>query len=267
MKPVSRSFLFVPGNRPERFAKAVNSGADAVIIDLEDAVAVEEKAAARAACRAFLESGGSTLVRVNGLDTEWSREDLALCSLPGVEGVVLPKAESKTGILDLARQLRPATPILPLIETAVGMVNVREIAESPGVLRLLFGTVDFCLDLAIECGGEELDIHRWQLVLTSRAARLQAPVDGVTLDVQQSETLRQATLHARRMGFGGKLCIHPSQAAVVNACFVPTPTELDWARKIVGLASFSDGVFVYEGKMVDAPVIERARRLLQSVNP
>lgn len=261
---IARSLLFVPGDRPERFAKATASGAHAVIIDLEDAVAANGKQKAREACRAFLTGGGSALVRVNALDTAWAQDDLALCHMPGVLGVVLPKAETAVGIHETTRWMGREKPIFALIETAVGMLNVHAIAAQPRVKRLLFGTVDFCLDLGLEGDGEELSSYRSQLVLASRAAGLLPPVEGVTLALKDEGALRASALNARRIGFGGKFCIHPAQVLTVNACFEPTSTEIAWAKQVLALAENSPGAFELEGKMVDAPVIARARRLLKA---
>jgi citrate lyase subunit beta / citryl-CoA lyase len=260
---IARSLLFVPGNRPERFAKAIGSGADAVIIDLEDAVSIDDKAAAREACRAFLADGGTALVRINGMNTEWADDDIALCGASGVVGVVLPKAERAEDIENLRIRLRIETPILPIIETVTGMLNAAQIASAPGVLRLVFGTVDFCLDAGIEGDGDELAYHRAMLVLASRGAGIQAPADGVTLDIRDADELERAAVRARRGGFGGKLCIHPAQVARVNACFSPSAADIEWASKIVQLAESNRGAFSFEGKMVDAPVIARANRILQ----
>ncbi|MEO8248056.1 MAG: CoA ester lyase [Burkholderiales bacterium] len=259
---IARSLLFVPGDRPERFEKAHASGAHGVIIDLEDAVLPANKLTARAACRAWLDGGGSALVRVNALDTEWASDDLAICGLPGVRAVVLPKTESAQGIEQALSRAGGKAAMLPLVETAAGMLNLREIAFAPGVSRLLFGTVDFCLDLGIEGDGEELAAYRAQLVLVSRAAGLLAPVDGITLALKDEHALRESTLSGKRIGFGGKMCIHPSQVALVNACYQPTESQLEWARKIVELAGRNAGAFEFEGKMVDAPVVARARRIL-----
>lgn len=260
---IACSFLFVPGNRPERFAKAVKSGAHAVIIDLEDAVATDEKVTAREACREFLANDGAAFVRINGLNTGWVDDDIALCSLPTVKGVILPKTESADDVAVVRNRLRAGMPILPLIETAAGMVDAAQIASAPGVLRLIFGTVDFCLDLGIEGDGDELSYHRALLVLASRVAGIQPPVDGVTLDIRDSDGLERAARSARHFGFGGKLCIHPAQIARVNSCFLPSAVDIDWATQIIRLAESSRGAFSFEGKMVDAPVVARARRILQ----
>jgi citrate lyase subunit beta / citryl-CoA lyase len=259
---IASSLLFVPGDRPERFAKAIASGAHAVIIDLEDAVSACNKVIAREAASAFFASGGSAILRINSLDTAWIHDDLLLCREAGVIGVVLPKAESAEDIAEVTRGLRTDTPVLPLIETAKGMLNVRDIALAPAVLRLLFGTVDFCLDLNLEDDGDELASYRTWLSLVSRATGLQPPVDGVTLSLKDEPGLQVATLAAKRFGFGGKLCIHPSQVASVNACFHPTSAQLEWARRVIELSGSSAGAFEFEGKMIDAPVIAHARRLI-----
>lgn len=260
MNRPARSLLFVPGDRPERFAKAHASGADAVILDLEDAVAPAAKAAAREACRQHLAGGGAALLRINALDSAWANDDLELSRLPGVQGVVLPKADGASAVQAVAQ--RSGKPVLPLIESAPGLTNLREIAAARGVSRLLFGSVDLCLDLGIEGDEDELASHRAQLVLVSRAAGLQAPVDGVTLTLTDEAALQRASLRARRNGFGGKLCIHPRQVDAVNRAFEPSQEKIDWARQVLALAENHAGAFQFEGKMVDAPVLALAHRLL-----
>ncbi len=259
---IARSLLFVPGDRPERFAKAAASGAHAVILDLEDAVAAAAKPAAREACRAWLDAGGRALLRVNALDTAWAEADLALARHPGVAGVVLPKAEQGADIDAVLAAVGPQAPVLPLIESAAGMLRVQDIAARPGVQRLLFGTVDFGLDLGIEGDGDELAAYRAQLVLVSRAAGLQPPVDGVTVALNDEAALAAAVQAARRVGFGGKLCIHPRQVAAVHAGFAPTPAQVEWATQVLARAEGAAGAFEFEGRMVDAPVLARARRIL-----
>jgi len=260
---ICRSLLFVPGDRPERFAKALASGADAVVIDLEDSVEPSRKAVARSSCHAFLSQGGSAMVRVNGLDTPWAAEDLALGPSPGLAGVLVPKAEGSAALAGLSRHLGRESPILPLIESARGMLDLQEIAGTPGVQRLVLGTVDLCLELGLAEGASVLDGFRAQLVLVSSAAGLQPPVEGVTLELRDPARLERACVEARRNGFGGKLCLHPAQVEAVNRCFLPSPEEIQWARDIVELAARHGGAFAHAGRMVDKPVIARARRLLE----
>jgi citrate lyase subunit beta/citryl-CoA lyase len=256
----ARSYLFVPGNRPERFAKALASGADAMIIDLEDAVSPSAKATARANAAAWVSPDHPVLVRVNGADTEWFRDDIALCAMPGVAGVVLPKAERAEDIERIDK------PVLPIIESARGFWNASAIAHTPHVERLMFGSIDFQLDLGIHGEGEELLYFRSQLVLVSRLARLPAPVDGITAVFDSSDPVRADSKRARRLGFGGKLCIHPRQIATVNECFGPTPDEEAWARSVVEAAATAGGAATsLDGEMIDRPVLARALELLKQL--
>jgi citrate lyase subunit beta/citryl-CoA lyase len=257
----ARSFLFVPGNRPERFAKACAAGADAVIVDLEDAVPPSDKLAARDALAAWLSPASPVLVRINSADSEWFRDDLALCGLPGVAGIVLPKAEREHDLAIVAAA--GAKAILPLIESAQGLWNAIELARAPCVQRLVFGSIDFSLDLGIVEGYEELLYFRSQLVLVSRVAGIQPPVDGVTTALDDPDLVRQDTLRGRALGFGGKLCIHPKQVVTVNAAFAPTVEELAWAVRVLDAAALSNGAAVaMDGKMVDRPVIQIAQQML-----
>ena len=257
-----RSYLFVPGDRPERFDKACAAGADAVIVDLEDAVAPDRKAAAQAAVAAWLSSAKPVLLRVNGIDSEWFGDDLELCKRPGVAGIVLPKAELATSLQQLAAA-HPGIAVLPLIETAHGFWNALQLAQTPGVQRLLFGSIDFQLDLGIEGDDDALLYFRSQLVLVSRLANLGAPVDGVTTALDHPQQLQAETQRARRLGFGGKLCIHPAQIAAVNLHFSPSDEEVAAARRILAAAEAAQGAAVaLDGKMIDRPVILRAQRIV-----
>lgn len=271
--PIPRSYLFVPGNRPERFSKACSAGADAVIIDLEDAVPATEKAPARSDIAAWLSASQPVsqpvsqpisqpvLIRINSSDSRWFNDDLELCKLPGVAGIVLPKAEQLDDILQ-ARSVGDSIAVLPLIETARGFANAGELARAPGVQRLMFGSIDFQLDLGINGDDDELLYFRSQLVLLSRLAGLQAPVDGVTTAIDDAGQLRAETLRARRLGFGGKLCIHPKQVGPVNQHFSPTEDEIAWAKRVLHAAAAANGAAVaLDGKMIDRPVILKAREI------
>jgi citrate lyase subunit beta/citryl-CoA lyase len=260
----ARSYLFVPADRPERFAKAQASGADAVIIDLEDAVAPNAKVAAREALANWLDAGNRpVVVRINGVDTEWFADDLALAARPGVSAVMLPKAE-RTADLASVRAAAPSASLLPLIETAVGIECVRQLAATAGVQRLVFGSIDLQLDLGISGDGDELLLYRSQLVLASRLARLAPPVDGVSTAIDDPTALQADAQRARRLGFGAKLCIHPRQAKPVNDAFSPTAEEIAWAHRVVAAAEHADGAAVaLDGKMIDRPVLLRAQGLLR----
>jgi citrate lyase subunit beta/citryl-CoA lyase len=260
------SLLFVPGNRPERFAKALAAGAHAVIADLEDAVAPPDKQAARQAIAEAMtrpETAG-LLVRINAFGTEWFDDDVAMCMDAGVGGVVLPKAEHGATIEALAASLGAHTAIYPLIESAQGFGNLDEIARAPSVRRLIFGTIDFQVDMGIDGDGEELLMFRSAMVLASRLAGILSPVDGVTVATDDPARLQAETERARRFGFGAKLCIHPRQVAGVNACFQPTQAQIDWARRVLAAAGGVDGaVVMVDGQMVDKPVLLNAASTLR----
>jgi len=254
-----RSWLFVPGNRPDRFAKACASGADAVIVDLEDAVPPGERLAARSNVAEWVSAEHPVFVRVNGAGAEWFHDDIALGELPGVAGIVLPKAERVEDIERIGK------PVLPIIETARGFWNVAALAHTPNVVRLIFGSIDFQVDLGIHGEGEELLYFRSQLVLVSRLAGLPAPVDGITAVFDSMDPVRADTQRARRLGFGGKLCIHPTQIAVVNECFGPTADEMAWARRVIEASAKVGGAAVsMDGEMIDRPVIARAQAILSA---
>jgi citrate lyase subunit beta/citryl-CoA lyase len=256
-----RSYLFVPADRPERYAKALASGADAVIVDLEDAVAPSAKDRARALLADWLahDAAAPVIVRINAADTPWFDDDLALVGAANVAAVMLPKAEGRE---DLARIPHPC--LLPLIETAAGVDALRELARAPKVERLVFGSIDLQADLGISGDDQELLLFRSQLVLLSRLANLAPPVDGVCTAIDDAPALEAQTQRARRLGFGAKLCIHPRQVDAVNRGFTPGAEEVAWSRRVLDAAVASGGTAVaVDGKMVDKPVILRARALMQ----
>jgi len=260
---IPRSYLFVPGNRPDRFAKAFAAGADAVIIDLEDAVPPTQKSEARKNAAAWLSQGKATLLRINGVTTEWSREDLEICALRGVAGVLLPKAERVEDLGILREKANASAEILPLIETAVGFWNAIELARAARVQRLIFGEIDFQLDLGIQGTGEELLHFQSHLVLVSRLAGIQPPVAGINTAIDDLESLRADTLRSRRLGFGAKLLIHPKQIAIVHECFRPSTEEIAWAKQVLEAAAKSQGAAVaMQGQLVDKPIIAKAESIL-----
>lgn len=257
-----RSYLFVPGDRPERIAKAHASGADAVIVDLEDAVAPANKVAARDAVAGALDAAHPVVLRINGADTAWFVDDARLAAHPGVAAVMLPKAASAEPVAAL-RAASSGKPVLALVESAAGMANVAALAATAGVARLVFGSIDFQLDLDIADDDLALLAFRSQLVLASRLANLPAPVDGVTTAFDDIARIELEARRARSLGFGAKLCIHPRQVQTVNRAFSPSEDELAWAQRVVDAAAAAGGAAVaVDGKMVDVPVLARARRLL-----
>jgi citrate lyase subunit beta / citryl-CoA lyase len=179
--------------------------------------------------------------------------------------VVLPKAESPDQLAHVAALVGQACALLPMIESAAGLDAVNDIARSPQVARLLFGNLDFQADLGMACGPDEAELQsvRMALVLASRLAGLAPPVDGVTAATGDVAQVGKDAERSRRSGFGARLCIHPAQVAVVNAAFSPTATELDWAQRVLQASDEAkSGVFTLDGRMVDAPVLLLARRLL-----
>lgn len=267
MSRIARSLLFVPGSRPDRFDKALAAGADAVVVDLEDAVAPGDKDRARDAVDAWLAPDRGVIVRINGADTAWFRDDLALCSRPGIAAVMLPKAERVEDIAAVRGAGAPA--VLPLVESAAGFAALPAIAGAAGVERLAFGSIDFQVDLGMrDALEEELLFFRSQLVLASRLAELQPPVDGVSTAIDDAQRLREDVLRARRLGFGGKLCIHPRQVEGVNRHFAPSEAERAWAQRVLDAAAASGGAAVaVDGKMVDKPVILRAQAIVRDAMP
>ena len=267
MEPVARSYLLVPGNRPDRFAKACASGAHAVIIDLEDAVGFAEKNAARKAVAQWLDPAHAVVLRINAVNTAWFRDDLALCGTPGVAAVMLPKAEAADHVRLVAERIGGHVPILPIIESAKGFEKSAEIAQAEKVKRLVFGTLDFQIDLGIDGDAEETVYFRSHLVLVSRLAGIQPPVDGVWAGLDDPEQLRVHTVRGRSLGFGGKLCIHPKQIPHVNECFRPSQNEVAWAKRVLDAVFLSKGsVVAVDGQMVDRPVILKAEEILNESN-
>lgn len=258
-----RSYLFVPGDRPERFDKAVAAGADLVVLDLEDAVLPDGKECARAKIGAWLAAGNRAAVRLNGRRTIWYEHDLELLRHPNVRAVLLPKAEEAGDLKALSRAAPAGLAIVPVVESALGIWNARELACVPGVSQLAFGSVDFQLDAGVEGEGEALLYARSRLVLASAIARIAPPIDGVTVAISDDQQLRCDIATARQLGFGGKLCIHPRQVKVVNDGFSPTPDEMARARRIVDAAQAAgNGAIQVDGKLIDRPVVERARAVL-----
>jgi len=273
LSPLSRarSFLFVPGNRPERFAKALASGADAVIVDLEDAVPLDAKDTARAALVAAWPGFDAAqrarlLVRVNPAGTPWHEADLAtLGDLPGLGALMLPKAENPQQVEHAAQACRVS--VLPLIESAEGVGQMDAIARATGVLRLGLGHIDLQADLGMLCGPDEAELApiRLAMVVASRRAHLPAPVDGVTTATTDEQVLAQDAQRSRRFGFGAKLCIHPAQVAGVHQALAPTEAECAWAERVLAAeAQARGGAFSVDGKMVDPPVLLLARQILQT---
>ncbi|WP_406020596.1 CoA ester lyase [Nocardioides sp. NBC_00850] len=259
----ARTFLFVPATRPERFVRAHESGADVVILDLEDAVAPDEKQAALDAALRWLtgvDQRPTTMVRINGSDTAWHGAEVAALAGTGAP-LLLPKAESAEQVEDLHARAGRA-PVVPLIETPGGVVEATSVAGAAGVVRLALGHLDLAAVLGVDPDSyEAFRCTRSQLVLASAYAGLPAPVDGVTTALDDEERLTRDVQHAVTLGFGGKLCIHPRQVGVVHDALRPADDEVAWARRVVGAAA-GGGAVSLDGRMVDPPVVARAHRVL-----
>ncbi|MBV7547310.1 CoA ester lyase [Pseudomonas sp. PDM26] len=263
---IVRSALFVPATRPERIPKAIASGADRVIVDLEDAVQENLKEEARDNLERFLSEHpeAQVLVRVNAPEHWAHTADLDLCRRhAGVTAILLPKAESAAQV---STAFSTGKPIWPIIESAKGLAALSSIAGAKGIERLSFGSLDLGLDLNLTAGSraaEEILSHaRYAVLLCTRVAGLAPALDGVFPSIQDTAGLHNTVQFARDMGFGGALCIHPSQVAIIHQALKPSPEELLWAQRIVDAAHSGEGVFVLDGQMVDAPVIGRAHSIL-----
>ena len=262
MRAGGRAWLFVPGDRPDRFAKAEASGADQVILDLEDAVTAKQKDNARAAVVEHLASGARCWVRINAPGTPWHLDDLLALRDLEPAGVVVPKSEEADAFDETARLLGPEVGLVALVESALGLEIVGALAAHPRVDRLAFGSVDFASDIGASHLPDALLHARSRLVVTSRATGIAPPLDGVTTTLSPEETSDDAR-RARALGMGGKLCIHPSQIEPVVTAFLPSAAELDRARRVVEAADATTrGALVVDGQLVDRPVIERALQLL-----
>jgi len=285
MTAPNRTFLFAPGDHERRAGKALTLPADAVILDLEDAVAVSAKVAARDHVRAMLERGrsGRAFIRVNAFDTEFCFGDLGAVIGPRLDGIVLPKLESAAQLVAVdwmisALERGQSLPdrgieVMPIIETARGMADLGALASCASALggrvrRLAFGAGDYTLDLGMGWGlaETELEAARAQMVVQSRAAGLEAPIDTVWIELREAEAFAASCARGAVLGFQGKLCIHPDQVPVANAAFSPTEVEVSRARVIAaafkeaeenGLASIQ-----VDGRFVDYPIVERALRRL-----
>lgn len=281
-----RTALFVPGNRPDRVEKAVGSGADAVIIDLEDAVPPSEKAESRSKVRekitAFRES--VILVRVNSIGSEFLAGDLDEIVVDGLGCVVVPKVESAEDVREIdgylgeaerRSDLEPGTiSVIPLIESAKAVQNVFEIlserTEPSRLLTAAFGAADYTLDMGIEItrGGAELDYPRSRIAVACRAAEVDPPLDTpFMIDVKDVDGLRADAERAKRLGFQGKLCIHPIQIEACHAVFSPTAEEIEQAERVIQAFEEAEaqgiGAIQLDGKFIDIPVVEKSRRIVK----
>ncbi len=261
MDKLSRSLLFVPGDRPDRFIKAINTGADEIIIDLEDAVSPESKAFAREATAAWLVEGNTAGVRINAADTDWFSNDLHMLKTYSTATVMLAKADRDS--IGRVVEALPGRRVIALVETVKGYMELRQLAATSGVVRIAFGSVDFGVESGIADEADAMTAVRTQIVLESCYAGLQAPIDGVSVNFKDEQLMQCDAARTRQLGFGGKLCIHPKQVAIVNAAYKPTFEQVDWAKRVMSAFEASaGGATTVDGKMIDKPVVEQARTIL-----
>lgn len=282
--PLFRSMLFAPGNHPRRVEKAFTLGADAVILDLEDACPVPEKPASRPAVVAALQRPRDCpgYVRINALSTEWAYQDLQAVVVAGVDGIVVPKIESVDEIrcaewlvsqLERERGLpHRSIDMIPILESGAGIAAAAAIAAAgTRVRRMAFGAGDFTLDLGLVWSREETELlpYRSAVVLASRTAGLEAPIDTVWVDLADGEGGAMSARRVRGLGFQGKLCIHPDQIAPIHDAFTPTAAEVDRARRVVAAFEAAErqgsAAFQIDGQFVDYPIVYQAQRVLAAM--
>ncbi|MBU2091507.1 MAG: CoA ester lyase [Alphaproteobacteria bacterium] len=272
-----RSMLYMPGSNPRALDKARGLPADALVFDLEDAVAPDTKAEARETIRAALAQGGyggrELIVRVNGLATPWGYDDLAAMARAGAHGVLLPKVESADAVRQaeailIARGAPEDLAIWCMMETPLAMLNAKEIAgASPRLGGLVMGTSDLAKDLnALHVPGRLPFITSLGLCLLAARAYGLAILDGVHLDLNDDEGFAEACRQGREMGFDGKTLIHPKTIAAANAAFAPSEADIAWSRKIIAAhaeaESAGKGVLLVDGKLIENLHVVSARRLV-----
>ena len=281
----NRTYLFAPGNHERRVEKALGLDADVVILDLEDAVAVSEKKSTRDLINKTLKQprNCAVFVRVNAYDTEFCYGDICSIVSENLDGIVLPKLESLEdlrsidwliGNLEQERGLlNGSIDLMPIIETAVGLVNIREIARADTrVKRLAFGGGDYTRDLGMEWTLEEDELLpvRSEMVLASRFGKLEPPVDTVFIHIKEHGAFRSSCSNILGLGFQGKMCIHPDQVPVTNETFTPDAEEVKWSQRVInefakaekaGIASIQ-----IDGYFVDYPIVEKAQRTVDIAN-
>jgi len=267
-----RSALFVPAANLDRIPKALATDASIVIVDLEDAVEADAKFSVRQQLEKWANEnpGRRFFLRINDAQSPWFIDDLAFAGRidKSILGVVLPKAESAKDVVPVERL---GVPVIPLIETAAGVTHLKEICAVDGVTRLSIGELDLALSLGVDRnthGAKRLlNYVRGEVCIHSRAAKLNPPLDTVYPNFRDLEGLEKHLTLSKEMGFGGSLCIHPTQLEVIHRVFVPKEEDLEWAQRVVNAArKYGNSVFQLDGEMIDRPVIEHAESLLKETD-
>lgn len=259
------NFLFVPGNRPERFAKALASDADLVCIDLEDSVPASEKEQARAEALSAIENqaDGRLALRINGLRTIAGLADLlALAASKRPDYLFIPMVQSATEIEIARAVLGNEIALVPLIESVLGMKMASDIAASPGVAAMMFGGGDLAGELGVELAWEPLLHARSALVMACAGAGICA-IDVPYIDLDNEHGLAQECAKARALGFGAKAAIHPKQITAINAAMRPSAAEIGEAREAIAAFDAAGGAAIrFKGKMLEAPIVHRYRQII-----
>ena len=261
------ALLFCPGDRPDRFAKAAER-ADAVILDLEDAVGIDAKAAAREAVRSAELDPARTIVRVNDVSSGLVAADLAAVAASPFRTVMLAKAESPADVDRICDAL-PDARIVPLVETARGVLAAEALAAHRSVVGLMWGAEDLVASLGGTSSRDEhgayraVAVHARSRVLLAAGAHGRTAIDAIRADIADLDGAHAEAVDAAASGFGAKACIHPSHVEPYRRAFAPTDAQLDEARRILAAAASSPGVFSFEGRMVDEPILRHARSVVR----
>jgi citrate lyase beta subunit len=268
---IYRSLMFTPGTKKERLLKSVSSEADALLWDLEDAVHPDEKAAARTVIKEALDEledkpAKPIFLRVNQYGTEWYEADVLLARHENVTGIMLPKAESAEQVQETWEGMGASGELIVLVETAVGIVRLEDIFSNPNVSGVAFGAIDYAVDvdLTLTEGGLEAIYARSRIVTYAKAAGVEGIYDTVFADIHNTESLQKRAISARALGFNGQMAVHPKQIETIHEVYSPSRKDIDWAVKVLHQAEHEAkgaGVFMFEGKMVDRPVLEKAKQI------
>ncbi|MCP2034217.1 citrate lyase beta subunit [Planomicrobium sp. HSC-17F08] len=268
---IYRSLMFTPGTNKERLLKSVSSEADALLWDLEDAVHPDEKAAARAVIQEALDEledkpAKPIFLRVNQYGTEWYAEDVKLARHENVNGIMLPKAESARQVQETWEGMGASGELIVLVETAVGIVRLEDIFSNPNVSGVAFGAIDYAVDadLTLTEAGLEAIYARSRIVTYAKAAGVEGVYDTVFADIHNTESLQKRAVSSRALGFNGQMAVHPRQLETIHEVYSPSREDIDWAVKVlhhVEHEAKGAGVFMLDGKMVDRPIIEKAKQI------
>lgn len=255
---LSRTWLLINAARPEDYAPGMASEADSVIIDLEASVPDEKKDEARGHVVDALSGGMTAWVRISGTGTEhWAKDLEALSGLDGLRGVMLAMTEEAEQVTYTAMRLRAGTPVLALLETAVGVENANDVAKAPGTFRLAFGTNDFRKDVGVADDPTAMAYARSKLVMASRVGKLPGAIDGPPLAADSDDTVLKSSAHTAAMGMTGRLCLNREQVDVINQAMSPSNDELEWAHELI--QAHESGGAVGDGSYL--PRLARAQKI------